>query len=157
MVICVNNFNYGMTGGQSGPTTPIDGRTTTTPSGSYEHPFNLIHLAASAGATYVARWTTLDGRRMQHGMMEAMQHRGFTFVEILAPCPTNFGRRNKIGEGIDELRYYARLAEIRHGTEPKDTDIIPDHPFPVGTFVNIEKATFLDMYDGMVAELGGKR
>src|SRR5512145_832294 len=44
-VICVNNFNYGMTGGQAGPTTPLDGRTTTTPFGNSEHPFNLVHLA----------------------------------------------------------------------------------------------------------------
>jgi 2-oxoglutarate/2-oxoacid ferredoxin oxidoreductase subunit beta len=155
-VICVNNFNYGMTGGQAGPTTPLDGRTTTTPLGNFEHPFNLVHLAASAGATYVARWTTLDGRRLQHGMMDAMAHKGFTFVEVLAPCPTNFGRRNKIGEGIDELRMYAELATIRHGADPKDTEVVPGRPFAVGTFVNVDKPSYLDMYEAKTARLGAR-
>jgi len=155
-VICVNNFNYGMTGGQAGPTTPLDGRTTTTPLGNFEHPFNLVHLAASAGATYVARWTTLDGRRLQHGMMDAMGHKGFTFVEVLAPCPTNFGRRNKIGEGIDELRTYAQLANIRHGADPKDTAVVPGRPFAVGTFVNVDKPSYLDMYEAKTASLGAR-
>jgi len=44
-VVCVNNFNYGMTGGQGGPTTPIDAKTSTTPYGCLEYPFNLPHLA----------------------------------------------------------------------------------------------------------------
>ncbi|MFH1609258.1 MAG: thiamine pyrophosphate-dependent enzyme [Candidatus Bipolaricaulota bacterium] len=155
-VICVNNFNYGMTGGQSGPTTPLGGLTTTTPFGNFEQPFNLVHLVASAGASYVARWTTLDGRRLQKGMMEAMTHKGFTFVEILAPCPTNYGRRNKIGEGLDELRYYADHAVIRHGADPKAAEVIPGKPFLVGKFVEVDKPTYLEMYAAKAAEIGGK-
>ena len=64
-VICVNNFNYGMTGGQVGPTTPIAGRTSTSPYGNGEFPFNLPRLAAAAGAVYVARWISLDARRLE--------------------------------------------------------------------------------------------
>ncbi|MGD2163636.1 MAG: thiamine pyrophosphate-dependent enzyme, partial [Anaerolineales bacterium] len=56
-VICTNNFNYGMTGGQSGPTTPYEARTTTSPYGSPELPFNLVDLLAAAGANFVSRWT----------------------------------------------------------------------------------------------------
>lgn len=156
-VLCVNNFNYGMTGGQSGPTTPLDGRTTTTPFGNFEHPFNLVHLTASAGASYVARWTTLDGRRMKQGMMEAMTHKGFTFVEIIAPCPTNYGRRNKIGDGLDELRYYAQHAAIRHGADPKEAGIVPGKPFLVGKFVEEDKPTYLEMYAAKAAEMGGAK
>ncbi|QAA75909.1 MAG: 2-oxoglutarate/2-oxoacid ferredoxin oxidoreductase, beta subunit [Candidatus Bipolaricaulis sibiricus] len=157
-VICVNNFNYGMTGGQSGPTTPLDGKTTTTPFGNFEHSFNLVHLAASAGASYVARWTTLDGRRLQRGFVEALSHRGFTFVEVISPCPTNYGRRNKIGEGVDELRYYAAHAMIRHGADPRDAEIIPGKPFLVGKFVESDKPTYHEMYAAKVAEMtGGKK
>ena len=157
-VICVNNFNYGMTGGQSGPTTPLDGKTTTTPFGNFEHSFNLVHLAASAGASYVARWTTLDGRRLQRGFMEALSHKGFTFVEVISPCPTNYGRRNKIGDGLDELRYYANHAVIRHGADPKDTAFIPGKPFLVGKFVETDKPTYHEMYAAKAAEMrGGKK
>jgi 2-oxoglutarate ferredoxin oxidoreductase subunit beta len=156
-VICVNNFNYGMTGGQSGPTTPLDGRTTTTPFGNFEQPFNLVHLVASAGASYVARWTSLDGRRLQRAFMEAMAHKGFTFVEVISPCPTNYGRRNKIGEGLDELRYYANHAIIRHGADPKDAEFVPGKPFLVGKFVELDKPTYQEMYAAKVAEMGGKK
>lgn len=155
-VICVNNFNYGMTGGQVGPTTPLDGRTTTSPFGNFEHPFNLVHLAVSAGASYVARWTTLDGRRLQKGLVEALGHKGFTFVEVISPCPTNYGRRNRIGEGLDELRYYASHAMIRHGADPKEAEIVPGRPFLVGKFVDLEKPTYHEMYAAKAAEMGGK-
>jgi 2-oxoglutarate ferredoxin oxidoreductase subunit beta len=155
-VICVNNFNYGMTGGQVGPTTPVGGRTTTTPFGNFEHPFNLVHLAASAGATYVARCTTLDGRRLAKAYVEALSHKGFTFVEVLAPCPTNYGRRNRIGEGLDELRYYREHTVIRHGADPKEADIAPGKPILVGKFVDIQKPTYLELYQAKVRELGGE-
>jgi len=154
-VICVNNFNYGMTGGQLGPTTPVGSRTTTSPFGNFEHPFNLVHLAASAGATYVARWTTLDGRRLTKALVEALSHKGFTFVEVLAPCPTNYGRRNRLGEGLDELRYYREHMVIKHGADPKEADIVPGKPFLVGKFVDIEKPTYLELYRAKVQELGG--
>ncbi len=156
-VVCVNNFNYGMTGGQGGPTTPLEGRTTTTPFGNFEHAFNLVHLAASAGASYVARWTTLDGRRLQKGLMDALSHKGFTFVEVISPCPTNYGRRNKIGEGLDELRYYADHSVIHHGANPQEAEIIPGKPFLVGTFVDVDKPTYHEMYAAKVAEMGGKK
>ena len=157
-VICVNNFNYGMTGGQLGPTTPLGARLTTAPYGNFEHPFNLVYLAASAGTTYVARWTTLHARRLQRAMVEAMSRKGFTFVEIISPCPTNYGRRNRLGEGLDEMRYYAEHAVIRHGADPKEADIEPGKDFLVGKFVDMEKPTYLEMYHAKVAELGrGKK
>lgn len=154
-VICVNNFNYGMTGGQLGPTTPVGARTTTSPYGNFEHPFNLVHLAASAGATYVARCTTLDGRRLQKTLVEALSHKGFTFVEIIGPCPTNYGRRNRLGEGLDELRYYREHMVIRHGADPKEADIVPGQPFLVGKFVDIRKPTYLELYQAKSQEIRG--
>ena len=93
-VICVNNFNYGMTGGQFGPTTPYEAKTSTSPYGNPEGSFNLPHLVASLGAVFVARWTVLHLRQLQHAMNYAIKKKGFTFIEVLAPCPTGFGRRN---------------------------------------------------------------
>jgi len=61
LVILVNNFIYGMTGGQNAPTTPLTARSSTMPFGNFERPFNLPHLAASCGATFVARWTSGSG------------------------------------------------------------------------------------------------
>jgi len=149
-VICVNNFNYGMTGGQYGPTTPIGARGTTAPYGNYENPFNLPYLAASCGAVYVARWTSLDTRRLKEAMVEAISKPGFTFVEIVSPCPTNYGRRNRLGEGIDELRHYAQRSVIRHGADPAEADLIPGGDIVVGRFVDRRRPTFLEAYESQV-------
>jgi len=149
-VLCVNNFNYGMTGGQFGPTTPIGARGTTAPYGNYETPFNLPYLAASCGAAYVARWTTLDARRLKQAMVEALTMPGFTFVEIISPCPTNYGRRNQLGEGLDELKYYAERSIIQHGADPKHADLYPGSDIIVGRFVEQPRPTFLEQYEEQI-------
>lgn len=158
-VICVNNFNYGMTGGQLGPTTPIGARTSTSPRGNYEFPFNLPHLAAGSGAVYVARWTTLHVRRLERSLLQALQKRGFSFVEIISPCPTLYGRWNRRqfygGQkpspeeaqllGLQMLRYFRERGVIRHGMDPKEAAIELDGPIVEGVFVDEERPTFLDL------------
>jgi len=143
-VLCVNNFNYGMTGGQSGPTTPLNSITATTPYGATERPFNLPYLAAAAGAVYVARWTVLHMHQLKRSIKEAMLKQGFSFVEILAPCPTSFGRPNNWGDGVDEMLHYKTHAVIRHGANPSEAAIGLDTPIIVGKFVDIEKITLLE-------------
>lgn len=141
-VICVNNFNYGMTGGQLGPTTPISGRTTTSPYGNGEFPFNLPHLMAAAGAVYVARWTSLDARRLEKAILEALGKTGFSFVEAIAPCPTQYGRKNKQPTGLAQLEYYRSMSVIKHGADPAEVGIELGGPIIVGKFVDIERPTF---------------
>jgi 2-oxoglutarate ferredoxin oxidoreductase subunit beta len=144
-VICVNNFNYGMTGGQSGPTTHMGAKTTTTPYGNVEYEFNLPLLAAASGATYVARWTSLDPRRLRQSIVEALNKKGFSFVEVISPCPTNYGRRNKLGEAIDEMRYYQEKSVIKHFAPLEEAELTLGGPIVVGKFVDKEKPTFLDL------------
>ncbi len=151
-VLCVNNFNYGMTGGQFGPTTPIGQRGTTAPYGNFESPFNLPYLAASSGAIYVARWTSLDARRVKESFVEALQRPGFSFVEVVSPCPTNYGRRNRIGDGLDELKYYQEHTVIRHGSDPKEADLGPGKEIVVGRFVDTPRPTYLELYNTWVLE-----
>lgn len=143
-IICVNNFNYGMTGGQYGPTTPLDAITTTSPYGNYEHPFNLVHVAAGSGAVFVARWTSLHVRRLTNSIKEALLKKGFTFIEIISPCPTSYGKRNKLGDGLEEMKYYQKNSVISHGIDPKDTDLDLNGKIVVGKFIDIDKPTFLD-------------
>ena len=104
-VICVNNFIYGMTGGQVAPTTPVGATATTSPYGCFERPFNLPYLAESSGAVYVARWTAFHVRHITRSMVEAFNKKGFAFIEIIAPCPTLYQRRNKLGDGLDTMQY----------------------------------------------------
>jgi 2-oxoglutarate ferredoxin oxidoreductase subunit beta len=146
-VICVNNYNYGMTGGQVGPTTPIAARTTTTPYGNFEHPFNLPYVAAASGAVYVARWTVLHVRRLINSMEESLNKKGFCFIEVISPCPTVYGRRNKIGDGLEELKYYRDHSIIKHGIDPKEANLDLGGDIIVGKFIDEEKQTFLEFYE----------
>jgi 2-oxoglutarate ferredoxin oxidoreductase subunit beta len=140
-VICINNFNYGMTGGQVGSTSPLGARTTTTPYGNFEPPFNLPYLVSASGATYVARWTILHMYQLEKAIAEAMVKPGFSFVEVIAPCPTNYGSMNKIPKGLDHLHYYQEKSVIRNGADPRDADIEFNGPILVGKFVDIERPT----------------
>jgi 2-oxoglutarate ferredoxin oxidoreductase subunit beta len=148
-VICVNNYNFGMTGGQFGPTTPQGANATTSPYGNYEKPFNLPDLAASAGAVYVARWTSVHARRIQNAMEEALSKNGFSFIEILSPCPTGYGRKNELGEGIDELKSYQDRTVIKHGSDPEEAEIErdPESEIIAGKFVDTDRPTYCDVAD----------
>jgi 2-oxoglutarate/2-oxoacid ferredoxin oxidoreductase subunit beta len=150
-VICGNNFNYGMTGGQGGPTTPLDAKTTTTPYGSSEHPFNLVHMAQASGAVYVARWTALHTYEMRDSMIEAMRKPGFAFIEIISPCPTAHGRRNKLGAALDLMKSYNTNAYHSDKPEPEGTALDLRGKIAIGKFTDIEKPTFQDLYQEYVA------
>ena len=156
-VICVNNFNYGMTGGQAGPTTPVGARTSTTPLGNAEQGFNLPHLAHASGAVYVARWTTFHPRQLVHSISETFAKKGFTFIEVIAPCPTGYGRPNKLGAGLDEMRYYKEMSVIRNGADPSEADIELKGRILVGKFVDVERPEFLESYNAnVIARAQGK-
>jgi 2-oxoglutarate ferredoxin oxidoreductase subunit beta len=152
-VICVNNFNYGMTGGQMGPTTPTNARTSTSPQGNLEHPFNVPNLAAAAGATYVARWTVLHARRLEKAMHKALLKPGFSVVEVISPCPTLYGRFNRRQYGSDMIEYYHQKAVIRRDAQPWEVDIDLGGEIVCGEFVNIERPTFQDRLEEKFGKL----
>ncbi len=105
-VFLVNNYIYGMTGGQVSPTTPYGVPTTTTPYNNAEYPLNIAELVAAAGANYVARWTTYHIRKLIAAMKEALQKSGFTFIEIVSQCPVSYGRRVGLRDGVAFMEYF---------------------------------------------------
>ena len=151
-VICANNFNYGMTGGQVGPTTPLDALTTTTPYGNIEHPFNLVHLAAAAGATYVARWTTLHVRMLTMSIKKLLQRKGFSFIEVISPCPEIYGRHNKMRTGLEMMEWFKKVSVIANFSDPAKAEITPEK-IVVGEFVDIEKPTYEELLHNKMAQI----
>jgi 2-oxoglutarate ferredoxin oxidoreductase subunit beta len=147
-VICINNFNYGMTGGQVGPTTPIGAKGSTAPLGVVEQPFNLPYLAKATGAEFVARWSILHVREFQDAVVRAMHKRGFCFIEVLAPCPTSFGKSNNIGDGLQEVEIYRKRCRIENGApnlEDLDIDLLDEtRPITVGNFLDIDRKPFME-------------
>jgi 2-oxoglutarate ferredoxin oxidoreductase subunit beta len=158
LVLCVNNFNYGMTGGQAAPTTPVSAKTQTSPYGCWEHPFNLPYVAAASGAVYVARWTVLHARRLMESIAEAVQHPGLSFIEVISQCPTNFDRANKGGEALDMMHFYQNKTVVRNGIDPKEADIGLYTPIVCGKFVDLQKETYDSCYGNMCTlAKGGKK
>ncbi len=157
LIICVNNFNYAMTGGQVAATTPTDANASTAPYGNFEYPFSLPYLAEASGATYVARWTALHLRRVTKSIQEALGKRGFSFIEVITPCVTLYARRNRLGDGLNLLKYYYEKSEIQHEADTRTLDISYQGKLIVGKFVDKEKPTFLDCMNEHLGKVLGDK
>lgn len=94
-VLVYSNAIYGMTGGQYSPTTPQGANATTSRYGNIEPVFDCCELAKASGATFVARGTAYHCQELEKIILEAVQHKGTSVVEILDQCPTYYGRQNK--------------------------------------------------------------
>ena len=138
-------------------TTPEEAIASTSPYGNFETPFNLPYLAASCGAVYVARWTTYHVTHLKKSMKEALQKKGFSFVEVISPCPTLYGRRNRRGDGLDELKDYKKRSKIQNGANTRDCDLSIDGPIVVGKFVDRERKTFQEAMDEHLGKVLGAR
>jgi 2-oxoglutarate ferredoxin oxidoreductase subunit beta len=145
-VICINNFIYGMTGGQVAATTPHMDRSATTPYGNPDTPFNLPLLAYASGATYVARWTMIHSNDLTDSFVEAINHKGFSFIEVLSPCPINYGRRNKI-KSLNMLKMFQDNTIIKNNADPAELDIDFKKGVVLGKFVDIDKPTPDENYE----------
>lgn len=157
MVVCVNNFTYGMTGGQVAPTTPLGATQTTMPYGNFEESFNLPHLADACGAVFVARWTVYHVRQLAKAMLEGLHKKGFVFIEALAPCPTLYSRRNRLGDGVDQVKYYKEKSVVRNGADTKDVALGFQSEIIVGKFVDRDRQTWLDAMNRHHATVFGDR
>jgi len=154
-VLCANNLNYGMTGGQQGPTTPLESVTTSSPYGSVERPFNLVHLAAGSGATYVARWTSLHVRMLTQSIGKMLRKEGFCFVEMLSPCPEIYGRHNRMRSGLEMMNWFRRASVVEKFSDPSRAEIARNR-IVVGEFVDIEKLSYEKMLYEKISKINEK-
>ncbi len=141
-VFMVNNFNFAMTGGQVAPTTLFNSITMTTPYGSKENPFDICNLAQCAGATYVSRWSTVKPMQTIKAMKKALQHQGFSLVEILSQCPTNFGRYAlQTGDPERVLQWISEHSILKSEARGKNENELQEK-FILGEYINIQKPVF---------------
>jgi 2-oxoglutarate ferredoxin oxidoreductase subunit beta len=156
-VICVNNLIYAMTGGQTAPTTPGHVTTSTHPYGTFDPNFNLAHLVEAAGAVYVARWTTFHVRQIARSMAEVFKKPGFCFIEILSPCPTLYQRRNKMGDGLDAMKFYKEHSKIKNGAATSEAALTKTGEIIVGKFVDRDRPDYLESARQQYVESLGER
>jgi 2-oxoglutarate ferredoxin oxidoreductase subunit beta len=131
-VICVNNLTYAMTGGQTGPATPLDVITATAPYGTYDPAFHVRQLARS--------------------MAEMFSKKGFSFIEIVSPCPTLYQRRNKMGDGLDTMKFYKAMSKTKHGCPTSEVGLTKSGEIIVGKFVDRERPDFSTMMRAYLEE-----
>jgi len=144
-VICVNNSVYGMTGGQAAPTTQLGDITSTTPYGNVEPPFNLVGLAAASGATYVARWPGYDTLRLRKSLRKTLKRRGFSFIEVIVPCFTQYGRRNRKEGAIEMMERLRDIVDLRVGCLPHEAVLDLNGGLAVcGEFVETDGVGFIE-------------
>jgi len=161
-VILINNFIYGMTGGQLAPTAPQGSIATTAPYGNIEYPFDMCTIAKALGASYVARWGVSHPYQPIKSIKKGIQKKGFSLIEFLAPCPTAYGRRNKLGdiqklwEWYDNntilMEDYAKI--MTYGDDLEKERI--KNMIQIGVFQDIEKPEFFEKYANLVNRVMGK-
>lgn len=155
-VIMVNNFNYGMTGGQHGATTPSGAKTYTSPYGNVESPFNIPYLVSAAGASFVARWTTIHANQLFKAIRRMMEIEGFTFLEVISPCPPTFGEFNGFPEALDTMKYFREKSVVDHGADLRTLPITmhPEDSLIVGNFVDGRRESYQELLRQMQLRAG---
>ncbi len=152
-LIIINNFNYGMTGGQFSPTTPIEAIATTAPYGNSERGFNIPEIAKAAGAVLVTRSTTFHAVHMKNMIKKVIQKKGFTVVEIISQCPTLYGRMNRLGDAVKMLEWMRDNTFTISGTETKEIE----GKIEIGVLWETEAEEYIDVYQNTIKKAVEKK
>ncbi len=155
-VILVNNFIYGMTGGQAAPTTPGGSFSTTTPYGNFEHPLDICELALALGAPYVARWPISQPYPPIKSLAQGIARRSFALIEMLVPCPTAYGGRNGL-KGVEAIWQWYRehtvqlddYEQIMRFGAPEERAALRDK-LKIGVFRDSERESFDQQWAALV-------
>jgi 2-oxoglutarate ferredoxin oxidoreductase subunit beta len=136
-VVCLDNRMYAMTKNQASPTSPVGYKSSLTPYGKLSVPLNIAELAISSGASMVCRSCAYDKAHVKKMLDSALNHRGFSLVEIIAPCRTFGGPQAEITERLYDLQTNGHQADdresaMRAAARVYDADNDPNAPIPVG-------------------------
>lgn len=127
--LVLNNNIYGMTGGQYSPTSPAGTISATSPFGLLERNFDIVNMATASGANYVARGTVMHVTMLDGLIADALENPGFNLVEILSPCHTQYGRKNKFKTVVDMYEWYkkntVKLDRYTQMTETEQAGLTP--------------------------------
>jgi 2-oxoglutarate/2-oxoacid ferredoxin oxidoreductase subunit beta len=142
-----NNQIYGLTKGQASPTsdTGMVTKFTPPPQGNIEHAVNVVQMALSAGATFVARGFAANIAQLVQLMKQAIAHRGFAVVDILQPCVT-FNKLNTLQwyqqrvVPVENMEGY----DIQNLQQALALSMLWGERIPVGVFYQAERPTYSD-------------
>jgi 2-oxoglutarate ferredoxin oxidoreductase subunit beta len=149
--IIFNNYIYGMTGGQYSPTTPHGDRAYTCKLGNIERPFNISALVEAAGATFVGRSTSYHTLQLQGIIRRAIEHKGFSVVEVITHCPTTYGRLNRKGGAVEMLKWQKEIAIDKTKAEKMSSQEL-EGKIITGILLEKELPEYCEQYDTIIAK-----
>jgi 2-oxoglutarate ferredoxin oxidoreductase subunit beta len=155
-VLLYNNYIYGMTGGQVSPTTPRGKNASTAPFGNLEPSFNIAGLAQAAGASFVALGDVYHVQQLDKLITAALSKKGFSVVEILSPCPTAYGRRNKQANPVDMMNWLKDNVVQKDRLDKMGEDERAGK-IPSGVLWDVEKPEFTAEYDALIERLKAEK
>jgi len=144
-VIVFNNAIYGMTGGQVAPTTPMGYRASSAPYGNLEKPFDVVDLALSSGATYVARSTVFHYEMTVEYVKSAIEHKGLSVVDVISNCHTYFGRYNGMPNAPQMLEYFKKNSVLLKKAQTMPQEEL-EGKIIIGEFRKEEKPEYFETY-----------
>jgi 2-oxoglutarate ferredoxin oxidoreductase subunit beta len=144
--VILNNSVYGMTGGQFSPTTPYGMRTTTTMYSNVEQAFKISELAITAGAAFVARGTVYHAKVLDGLFERAFLKKGFSVVEVISHCHTQYGRLNRMGTAVEMMEWQREHAVTVEKAAHMDEEQLRDK-LKIGVLVDRELPVFEDEYE----------
>jgi 2-oxoglutarate ferredoxin oxidoreductase subunit beta len=144
--IILNNSIYGMTGGQHSPTTPYGMKSSTTVYSNIEQAFNISELAVTAGAAFVGRGTVYQAKFLDSLIEKAILKQGFSVVEVIAHCQTQYGRQNRLGSAVEMMEWqrdHAVTVEKAASMKPEE---LQDR-IVIGVLVDKELPVYQEEYE----------
>jgi len=144
--IVINNFIYGLTNSQTSPTTPQGMWTVTMKRGNIDPTFDACDLAIGAGATFVARETMLDPKKLERVFVKGLEHNGYSFFDIFSNCHVNLGRKNKMNSAMANLEWIDQISMAKTKFD-KLSEEEQKGLFPTGVLKHDKEAReYCDMY-----------
>jgi 2-oxoglutarate ferredoxin oxidoreductase subunit beta len=153
--IVMNNSIYGMTGGQASPATPVDAVALTAPYGVVDPPFDICHLAIGAGATFVARATIAQPQLCETLIKKGIQHDGFSVIEIMTHCHTQYGRRNKLERPLDNFSHFKDRSVMKSEADSMSRKDLADKYVIGELFCNNDSEEYTKKYARVIERAGG--
>ncbi len=147
--VVINNFIYGLTNSQTSPTTPQGMWTVTMQYGNIDPVFDACKLADGAGASFVARESVLDPKKLEKVFVEGFKHKGYSFFDIFSNCHINLGRKNKMGEAAQNLSWIDSISLSKRKFDALSKDE-QKGKFPVGILKNEDEPEYCELYDKVI-------
>lgn len=152
--IILNNAVYGMTGGQTSPTTPYGMKTTTAIYKNVEHAFRISELAVTAGAVFVGRGTVYHARLLDQLIEKALLKEGFGVVEVISHCHTQYGKLNRLGSAVD-MMYLQKENTISVEKAQKMASQALEGKIIIGVLMDKELPIYQEQYEKVRARAKG--